>query len=143
MQHTPIEAIDKGRSVTIGPQGISVGEFEDPSVKKCRMMIDNYNGMSNSIQHQIETLTKLLTSQEENINKAIVRNSEFLQKTDAEVAKESYSSTVIEKNLVDSIGYLENFANSTKGELGNTLEPDLIYLQKLESYCANIVSNKN
>lgn len=134
-------AIRQGRPVTIGP--VSIGQFEHPAVRNCKLVLDDTNEALRSLQQQLSTLSELMKSQSSEAQKLISDLNKFLQTTQEVQKSQYYRFEYIEGRMDSSVnGFLADI-NFTKNELARVVNGSINTLNKIRDYCLNFNPGKN
>ena len=105
-----VEAIKQGRSATLVPLGI--GEYEPPSVKKCKLVIENTNDSLRSLQDDFGKSVDLLKSQQIIVQDAINRRSQFMQLPESTTTAMNYTPGTVLQRLDNDVQSQENYRNA-------------------------------
>jgi hypothetical protein len=130
-----VEAIKQGRSATLGPLGI--GEYDPPSVKECKLVIEDSNNSLNSLRGDFEKSVDLLKSQQSILQDAINRRSEFMQLPEDKIKAMNYSSDPIWSQLNSNVKDAGDTANYIVNKLQGRVETAIDYLTRIKDYCHN------
>ena len=128
-----VEAIKQGRPATLVPLGI--GEYEPPSVKKCKLVVENTNDSLHSLQAAFDRSVDLLKSQQIILQDSMNKRSEFMQLPAEKINAMRYASDSVLRNLYDDVQSQENVKDEIISKLQGRIEVAIDYLNRLRDYC--------
>lgn len=115
-----LRAVDQGRSITLIPP--QIGEYNDPSVKKCAEVVGNTNAATQAFAAEIGRLSDLLAKQQAEHTTTL----EHIEKSDTGYVNQTW---VRAENL------LEAEMSDTKTQLINAVAQQRDYVVRLGQFC--------
>jgi hypothetical protein len=128
-----VEAIKQGRSATLVPLGI--GEYEPPSVKECKFVIENTNDSLHSLQANFDKTIDLLKSEQSILQDAMNKRAEFLQLSSEKTSAMHFDAGSIEERLNNDVQTHLDIRDDTVDNLKGRLEQAINYLNRIRDYC--------
>lgn len=128
---TIVEAVKQGRSFTLVP--LAIGEYEPPSVKKCKLIVENTNDSMHSLQNMFDKSVNLLISQQSILQNAMNKRSNYIQ-----LQKTNGMSSSILEQLNEDVQFQDNTVNSTVNQLRNRVKSVIDYLNRIKDYCITL-----
>lgn len=128
-----IEAIKQGRSATLIPLGI--GEYEPPSVKECKIVVENTNDSLRSLQAAFDKSVDLLKSQQGILQDIANKRSEFMQLPSEKVVAMNYTSESILRSMYEDLQFQKNARDETVTKIEGRIEIAIDYLNRIRDYC--------
>ena len=132
-----ISAVEKGRSIKLGP--IEIGEYEEPKVKQCKLVLQSINDDLRNLNEQIKNLVELKKTQDANVLTQITERTKFLQITQEEQNKPFYASKGVLDTMDNTISLLTAQSEITSNKLIDGVHGDVQFMNQVRTYCLNVV----
>jgi hypothetical protein len=112
-----------------------IGEYEPPSVKECKLVLEDTNNSLHSLHDDVNQSVELLKSQQIILQEAINKCAEFMQLSEDKAKSMNYDVSTVMTLLNNGVTYATDVKNYTTEHLQGRIEAALEYLNRIRDYC--------
>lgn len=127
------EAVKQGHSFTLVPLGI--GEYEAPEIKECKIVVDNTNISLQALEKNLEKSMDMLKSQQNTVQDAMNKRSNFTQIPLDQTKSMSYTSGFNFEQLNQDVDYQMRAKDKIAAKAQDRIEVAIKYLNDIREYC--------